>query len=68
MDKNATNNVNHNNSNESYVIEKKSVIKLKFLGENSNKRQEWNFSPIWILQPGENQDRKRKRELKEKEN
>ena len=35
-----------NNNNESYVIEKKSVIKLKLLGENSDKRQEWNFSPI----------------------
>ena len=46
MDKNAINNVKHNNNNESYVIEKKSVIKPKLLGENSDKRQEWNFPPI----------------------
>ena len=29
MDKNATNNVDHNNNNESYVISRKSVIKPK---------------------------------------
>ena len=64
MDKNATNNVKYNNNNESYVIEKKSVIKLELLGENSDKRQEWNFSPIWILQSGENHDRKKTSETR----